>query len=171
MSVIVYSTPSCPYCAQAKSWLSQRGIAYEEKDVSVDSVAAYEMVRKTGQQGVPVIDIDGQYVVGFDRRRLELLLSQGSQKPTLGAAVADAARILVKQGKIPIFGAYIGKVTPGSPAARAGLQPGDVITQINVRPVNNASDVESAMNVVERGTTLRLTYLRGEKTLRGQAGV
>lgn len=152
-----------------KAWLSQHGVAYQEKDVSVDRAAAYEMVNKTGQQGVPVIDYDGQMVVGFDRRRLELLLSQDTRKPTLGAAVADAARILMKQGQTPIFGAYVGKVAPGSPAAKLGLRPGDVITQINIRPVANAGDVETAMGSVERGTTLDVAYVRGAQTLRGQA--
>jgi glutaredoxin 3 len=151
-----------------KAWLSQRGVEYHTKDVSVDQAAAYEMVRKTGQQGVPVIDIDGQMVVGFDRRRLELLLSQGPAKPTLGAAVADATRILMKQGQTPIFGAYVGKVSPGSAAAKLGLQPGDVITQINVRPISNAADVETAMSAIERGATLDVNYLRGGQALRGQ---
>ncbi|HEY8744570.1 MAG TPA: PDZ domain-containing protein [Chloroflexota bacterium] len=107
-------------------------------------------------------------VVGFDRRRLELLLSQDTQKPTLGAAVADAAKILMKQGQMPIFGAYVGKVAPGSPAAKLGLRPGDVITQINIRPVANAGDVEAAMKQIERGATLDVAYLRGAQTLRGQ---
>ncbi|MGI8916148.1 MAG: PDZ domain-containing protein [Chloroflexota bacterium] len=110
-------------------------------------------------------------VVGFDRRRLELLLSQDIRKPTLGAAVADAARILMKQGQTPIFGAYVGKVAPGSPAAKIGLRPGDVITQINVRPVTNAADVATAMTSVERGATLDVAYLRGAQTLRGHISV
>ncbi len=154
-----------------KAWLSQHGVTYQEKDVSVDRAAAYDMMSKTGQQGVPVIDYDGQMVVGFDRRRLELLLSQDIRKPTLGAAVADAARILMKQGQTPIFGAYVGKVAPGSPAAKIGLRPGDVITQINVRPVTNAADVATAMTSVERGATLDVAYLRGAQTLRGHISV
>lgn len=139
--------------------------------MSVDQAAAYEMIRKTGQQGVPVITIDDQVVVGFDRRRMELLLSQGSRKPTLGAAVADATKILMKQGQAPIFGAYVGKVTPGSPAAKLGIQPGDIITQLNVRPIHNAADVTGAMDMVERGSTLDVTFLRGEKTLLAKVSV
>jgi len=139
--------------------------------VSVDQAAAYEMIRKTGQQGVPVITIDDQVVVGFDRRRMELLLSQGSRKPTLGAAVADATKILMKQGHVPIFGAYVGKVTPGSPAAKLSIQPGDIITQLNVRPIRNAADVTGAMDAVERGSMLDVTFLRGEKTLQARVGV
>ena len=154
-----------------KAWLSQRGVAYQEKDVSRDSVAAYEMVRKTGQQGVPVIDVDGQMVVGFDRRRLDFLFSAAAQKPVLGAAVADASKILMKQGQVPIFGAYVGKVAPGSAAARLGLRPGDIITQINVRPVRNASDVEAAMGALERGAAVDVSYVRGAQTLQAKVTV
>lgn len=72
--VIVYSTPTCPWCQLAKRYLEGRGIAYTEVDVSSDYQAAMEMVRKTGQQGVPVIEIDGEFVIGFDKARLEALL-------------------------------------------------------------------------------------------------
>lgn len=129
------------------------------------------MVRKSGQQGVPVITVDDQIVVGFDQRRLELLVSQGARKPTLGAAVADATRILMKQGQVPVFGAYVGKVAPGSAAAKLGLQPGDVITQLNLRPIGNAADVEGAMSGVERGSTLDVDFIRGAQTLRGRVTV
>jgi S1-C subfamily serine protease len=59
-------------------------------------------------------------------------------------------------------------VTPGSPASKLGLRPGDVITQINVRSVTNAADVAAAMANVERGTALDVAYIRGAQTLRGQ---
>ena len=144
---------------------------YQEKDVSEDSVAAYEMVRRSGQQGVPVITVDENVVVGFDQRRLEFLISQETKGPTLGAAVADAARILMKQGQVPVFGAYVGKVAPGSPAAKLGLRPGDVITQFNVRPVRNAADVEQAMSGMERGAALSVTFVRGDATLEAKTTV
>ena len=124
------------------------------------------MVRKTGQQGVPVIAVDGQYVVGFDRPRLDALLAAAAQqRVTLGAAVADASKILLKQGKIPVFGAYVGKVSPGSLAERMGLAAGDVITRVNLRTIANAGDVEKAMEPVQRGATLRVEFLHGDRTL------
>ncbi|HON87773.1 MAG: glutathione S-transferase N-terminal domain-containing protein [Firmicutes bacterium] len=72
--VIVYSTPTCPWCTRAKQYLKQAGVDFEEKDVSVDVKAAKEMVELTKQMGVPVIVIDGNPVVGFDKRRIDQLL-------------------------------------------------------------------------------------------------
>jgi len=72
--VIVYTTPTCPWCQAVKRYLEDRNIPYQEVDVSTDMEAAMEMIRKSGQQGVPVVEIDGEIVVGFDRERLDALL-------------------------------------------------------------------------------------------------
>jgi glutaredoxin-like YruB-family protein len=64
-NVIVYSTPTCPYCVMAKEFFTEKGIAYTDVDVTKDRKSAQEMVAKSGQMGVPVIDIDGSIVVGF----------------------------------------------------------------------------------------------------------
>lgn len=64
-SVTVYSTPSCPYCVYAKNFFKEHNIEFKDIDVSRDRAAAMEMVQKSGQMGVPVIDIDGQITVGF----------------------------------------------------------------------------------------------------------
>ncbi|MFH1180826.1 MAG: glutaredoxin domain-containing protein [bacterium] len=72
--VKVYSTPSCVYCQSLKNFLKEKNIAYEEIDVSVNEQAADEMVKKSGQMGVPVMEIDGQIIVGFDRARITELL-------------------------------------------------------------------------------------------------
>ena len=64
-NIIVYSTPTCPYCVMAKTFLSERGIAFEDIDVSKDPVKVEEMLSKSGQLGVPVLDIDGKIVIGF----------------------------------------------------------------------------------------------------------
>ena len=77
MNVTVYTTPTCGYCHQAKKYLSERGVKYTEHDVSRDKAAADEMVRLTGQMGVPVIVVDGKPIIGFDRPRLESLLAKG----------------------------------------------------------------------------------------------
>lgn len=74
--VVVYSTPTCPWCTRAKSYLRELGIPFEEKDVSVDIAAAREMVRISGQMGVPVITIDGNVVIGFDKKRIDQLLAR-----------------------------------------------------------------------------------------------
>ena len=70
----VFSTPSCPYCVTLKKFLKEKGIDFEDIDVSADEKELQEMIDKSGQMGVPVVDIDGQIVVGFDRDKiLELL--------------------------------------------------------------------------------------------------
>jgi glutaredoxin 3 len=73
-TVIVYSTPTCPWCSAVKEYLNTRGVAFDDIDVSVDMNRAMEMVQKSGQQGVPVVDIDGEIIVGFDRSRIDALL-------------------------------------------------------------------------------------------------
>lgn len=72
--VIVFSTPTCSYCRAAKRYFKQHGIRYRDVDVSRDSAAARDMVRRSGQMGVPVIDIGGRIVVGFDRPKIDRLL-------------------------------------------------------------------------------------------------
>lgn len=74
--VKVYSTPTCPYCVMAKQWLESKKVPFEDVNVAADHQAAMEMVEKTGQMGVPVIEVDGQFVVGFDAESIEKLLKQ-----------------------------------------------------------------------------------------------
>lgn len=72
--VIIYTTPTCVYCKMTKSFFTENNIQYEEKNVAEDVVARDEMVTKSGQMGVPVIDVNGQLVIGFDQPRLKELL-------------------------------------------------------------------------------------------------
>jgi glutaredoxin-like YruB-family protein len=72
--VTVYSTPSCPWCTTLKNYLKKNGIRFSDVDVSRDTRAAEEMVRKSGQQGVPQTDINGSVVIGFDQKKLNQLL-------------------------------------------------------------------------------------------------
>ena len=74
--VAIYSTPTCVYCRMAKMFFKQNGIEYAEYDVAADEKKAEEMIERSGQMGVPVIDIDGKLIIGFDqaaiKRALEL---------------------------------------------------------------------------------------------------
>jgi glutaredoxin 3 len=72
--VIVFSTPTCTYCNRAKQYLRQQGVRFRDVDVSKDPVAARDMVRRSGQQGVPVLDINGRIVVGFNKTEVDRLL-------------------------------------------------------------------------------------------------
>jgi glutaredoxin-like YruB-family protein len=69
--VIIYSTPTCPYCSSAKAYFVDKGIRFTDYDVSRDQARAREMIMKTQQEGVPVIQIDGRLIIGFDRKLIE----------------------------------------------------------------------------------------------------
>lgn len=70
----IYTTTYCPYCTLAKDWMKKHNLKFTEVNVENDPAAAKEMVRKTGQRGVPVIEIDGKFVVGFDKVALAKIL-------------------------------------------------------------------------------------------------
>ncbi len=72
--VKVYSTPTCPYCHAAKDFLKENKIEFEDIDVSKDQTAAQDMIEKSGQMGVPVIDIAGTIIVGFDKDAMKKAL-------------------------------------------------------------------------------------------------
>jgi len=73
-TVKVYSTPSCPYCFTLKEFLKEKNIFFEDIDVSKDQAAAEEMIKKSGQMGVPVVEIDGEIIVGFDKEKISQIL-------------------------------------------------------------------------------------------------
>lgn len=72
--VTIYTTPSCVYCKKVKAFFKEHGVEYQEKDVAVDSVAADEMVEKSGQMGVPVIEVGDSIIIGFDEVALREVL-------------------------------------------------------------------------------------------------
>ena len=73
-SVKIYSTTTCPYCIRAKQYLKDNNVTFQDSDVSSDKSMADEMIKKSGQMGVPVLDIDGQIVVGFDKDKIKTAL-------------------------------------------------------------------------------------------------
>ena len=73
--VKVYSTKTCPWCHKTKEFLKEKGVKFEDIDVGADQKAANEMIEKSGQMGVPVIDVDGKIIVGFDKEELEKSLA------------------------------------------------------------------------------------------------
>lgn len=164
MNVTIYTTPTCSYCHQAKAFLSRQGVRFVEKNVAADRRAAEEMIRVSGQQGVPVITVDGEVVIGFNQPRLMQLLQRHPQArrggPKLGASIADAASQRRKHPGIPATGAFVGQVRKGSPAEQAGLRPGDVITALGGQPVARAEDVHRLVPQMPRGHEVSLTYVR-----------
>ena len=162
MKVTVYSTPTCPYCRQVEQFLSRHSVPFDKVDVSRDPAGAAEMVRFSGQRGVPVTAWDGQVVVGYDRMRLERLVAS-ARRPRLGAAVADAAKMAAKGRCKLTQGAYVGRVTAGGAAARAGLRAGDVITAFGNRQVNSALHLERLIAGAQLGQTVPFSYVRGDE--------
>jgi glutaredoxin 3 len=142
-----------------EEFLSQRGVNFEKRDVAENPAYAEELVRTTGQMGVPVILISGQTIIGFDKPRLEQAISQ-IQRPSLGAAVADADRITMRAGTIAAAGAYVGKVRPGSLAEKMGLTSGDIIIEVNKQKVANTADLEREVSKTGEGSRVSLVFIR-----------
>ncbi len=125
----------------------------------MDRQAAAEMVSVSHQRGVPVIVIDGEVVIGFNRPQLERLLS-GSARPRLGAAVADAA-VMAERGRTEQrSGAYVGTVQPGGVADQAGLHPGDVIISLDGRRVATAAELQQAIAGLSARQTVSIEFVR-----------
>jgi S1-C subfamily serine protease len=136
------------------------GVAFKEHDVSVDHAAAQEMVNLTGQMGVPVIVIDGQAVVGFDRARLQELLSAAPRQANpvrFGLKIADAA----KSGLQP--GALVGGVSPGLLGEKAGLKEGDIITGISGIRIESVADVSRVVEGLKPGNIVTILFWRGNE--------
>jgi len=72
--VVIYSTPTCPWCTKVKDYLESKNIDFTDYDVTQDREKAVEMVNKSGQQGVPVLDIAGDIIVGFNQAKIDELL-------------------------------------------------------------------------------------------------
>jgi S1-C subfamily serine protease len=148
-----------------KQFLSQRGIRYEERDVSRNQNYARELVNNTRQMGVPVTVFDGEIVVGFDRQRLEQLISSRPKagRPSFGASIADAGRISMKQGSGLTSGAYVGGTRQGSTAHRIGLKQGDVITRVNEQSISTTSDLERFLAGMNEGQRILVEFRRDGK--------
>ena len=76
MTVTVYSTTTCPFCTMVKDWLKDKGVSFDDVNVGTDQDKAKEMMDKSGQMGVPVIDVQGTVVIGFDKPKLESALKE-----------------------------------------------------------------------------------------------
>ena len=75
VKIKIFSTQSCPYCVTLKQFLKEKGFEFQDIDVSKNEKELEEMIKKSGQMGVPVVDIDGQIVVGFDKEKIVKLLN------------------------------------------------------------------------------------------------
>jgi len=74
IKIRVFSTPTCPYCVTLKAYLDEKGFKYEDINVAEDKKAAKEMIEKSGQMGVPVSEIKGEIIIGFDKEKINKIL-------------------------------------------------------------------------------------------------
>ena len=79
MSVTVYSTATCPYCKLVKEFLTEQDVEFKNVDVGEDPEAANEMVKKSGQMGVPVVEVNGEIIVGWNKAELEDALAKAKK--------------------------------------------------------------------------------------------
>ncbi len=125
------------------------------RDVSVDQVAARDMVQRTRQMGVPVIADEQEAIVGFDLPRLQRMAQRHRRSGGLGLKVADAA----DNG-----GAYVGGVREGSPGERAGVQVGDTIVELSGRAIKSVKDLEQIAATRPTGQPTSMLVIRnGER--------
>jgi glutaredoxin 3 len=168
-SVTVYTTPTCPWCDRAKEYLRANNVDYVEKDVASDRTAAIEMVRRTGQQGVPVIATQDEVILGFDQPRLARLVQKfsGPKRPPLGLRAADAEQYLAKHPDIAATlpegtkGIYVGEVRPGSVAEKAGLRHGDIIQAVAGKRVRSLAAMDQLIDTLKAGESVTVRFLRG----------
>jgi len=78
--VKVYSTPTCPWCHRAKDYLKEKKVDFEDINVAEDQDAAQEMIEKSGQMGVPVLDVNGEIIIGFDQEKIDAALKKEKKK-------------------------------------------------------------------------------------------
>ena len=129
-------------------------MAYQERDVSVDRAAAMEMMRRTRQNGVPVIADEQEAIIGFDVPRLQRMAARHKSGPSLGLRVTDA-----KDGP----GALVGTVREGSPAERVGIMAGDVVEELSGVPVQSAADLEKVAARRPPGQPTSIMVRRGDE--------
>lgn len=80
MTIRVYTTPTCPYCRLVKEFLKEKSLPFEEVDVTADHQAVQHMVKLSGQMGVPVVEIDGKVIVGWNKAALEETINARQKK-------------------------------------------------------------------------------------------
>lgn len=74
--IIIYTTPNCHFCKEVKDYLNKIGVSWVARDVTKSPKDAQEMIQKSGQMGVPVIDIDGKIIIGFDKQKIDAATNQ-----------------------------------------------------------------------------------------------
>jgi glutaredoxin 3 len=175
-SVVVYSTDTCPWCERTKEFLRSHNVPFVDKNVAQDRMAAVEMVRRSGQQGVPVVATEDEVIVGFDQVRLGRIAKQfaAPKRPPFGVMAANVSDYFASHPEAAsaapgvTSGVYVGKVRPGTVAASAGLQPGDVIVGFAGKRVRNLPGLDKLVESVSAGDEVSVTFYRSGSEERRQ---
>ena len=163
--VVIYSTPTCTYCAAAKRWFNEHGVQYTEHDVTKDPARAAEMYRLTGQNAVPVIRVGGQVMVGYDPLQLARLIPANPDAPgpaeaagervSLGMAAQSLTAEKAAQLGLPApFGVVVGPVKAGGPADNAGIREGDVLVGLGSYTLQNLPQLQRVVAMKRPGDSL-----------------
>lgn len=168
--VTVYYTDTCPWCDRAKSYLKSNNVPFIEKNVAQDYDAAMEMVKRSGQQGVPVITTGDEVILGFDQGRLARLVEKyaAPKRPPLGLMAADAESFLRKRPELAanypedVKGIYVGETRPNSVAAKAGLKSGDIIVAAANKRVQNLTALDKLIDTLKPGDSMGIRFYRGK---------
>ena len=141
---------------------------FETKDVSRDYDAAMEMIRRSGQQGVPVIATEDEVILGFDQARLARLAEKyaGPKRPPLGVLAADAEDYLARHPEAGATlppgtkGVYVGQIRPDTVADRADLRRGDVIVGLAGKRVRSMAMLDQLVGTLSAGDAVTVRYWR-----------
>ena len=166
--VTVYMTSTCPWCDRVKDYLNKNGVAYNEKDVGKDYEAAMEMIKRSGQQGVPVVTTEKDVIVGFDQTRLAKIVDEFGRpkRAPLGLLAADAEQYFARHPEAAADfpegtrGVYVGDVRSNSVAEKSGIRNGDVITSVAGKRVRNMSSLDQLIDTLNAGDKISVKYLR-----------
>lgn len=166
--VIVYRTSTCPWCDRAVEFLKSHKVPFIEKNVAQDQSAAMEMVRRSGQQGVPVIVADDEVIVGFDQVRLARIAERlaAPKRPPFGVMAANASDYFASHPEAASIapgvttGVYVGKIRAGTVAATAGLQSADVIVGFAGKRVRDLAALDRLVESVGPGDEVSVSFYR-----------
>jgi S1-C subfamily serine protease len=136
-------------------------VPFVDRDVSIDHAAGQEMVRRSGQMGVPVITVGDEVIVGFDRRRLEQALARAGTAPASGEGPKLGLRVRDVRGAVEVGGAR-----PGSLGERAGVRAGDVVESLNGQAIRSVADLERMAGTLSSGKNAEIVVRRGGRLLR-----
>lgn len=168
--ITVYIRPGDPDCQAVLRYLDQRRLSYTTRDVLSDPSASAVLFGRLGRVVVPVVQVGDRLLVGYDPVQLARFLpKEEAAEPAVafGAAIRSVTPQLAAERGLPYaYGVEVGRVSEGSPAAEAGIRPGDIVTKIGAYTLDGGAEQFRAAVAARRpGDTMTLTVRRGSEDL------